>query len=297
MIRLVHAENLHHLPLPVGHRFPIGKYRRVHDALLEQGGDRMRFAPPANAEDLRLIHTPDYIAAVEHGTLAPGQLRRLGFPWSEALALRVRRSVGGTLAALAWAVEEGAAGHLAGGTHHAFADRCEGFCVFNDLAVAVRVAERDHGLRRTAIVDLDVHQGNGTAALFRGDPSVFTLSLHGQRNYPFTKEMGSLDVAFPDGCEDDTYLRALDEALEQVAAFAPELLLYQAGVDPLRGDRFGRLALSHDGLRRRDRRVYALARRLRVPLVVVLGGGYHPEEDQTVAAHVGVFEELIRSLD
>jgi acetoin utilization deacetylase AcuC-like enzyme len=297
MIRLVHAENLHHLPLPSGHRFPIGKYRRIHDALLAQGEARMRFAPPATTEDLRLIHTAEYVAAVQRGTLAPTQIRRLGFPWSETLALRVRRSVGGTLAALSWALTEGAAGHLAGGTHHAFADRCEGFCVFNDLAVAVRVAERDHGIRRVAIVDLDVHQGNGTAALFRGDPSVFTLSLHGQKNYPFTKETGSLDLALADGCDDPSYLRALDPALEQVAAFRPELVLYQAGVDPLRGDRFGRLALSHAGLRARDRRVYALARSLRVPLVAVLGGGYHPDEDQTVAAHVGVFEELINELD
>jgi acetoin utilization deacetylase AcuC-like enzyme len=297
MIRLVHAENLQHLPLPSGHRFPIGKYRRIHDALAGDGQDRLRFAPPATTADLQLVHTPSYVAAVQQGTLTTSSIRRLGFPWSETLALRVRRSVGGTLAALSWALEEGAAGHLAGGTHHAFADRCEGFCVFNDLAVAVRVAERDHGVRRVAIVDLDVHQGNGTAALFQDDPSVFTLSVHGQKNYPFAKERGSLDVALADGCDDESYLQALDPALEQVAAFRPELLLYQAGVDPLRGDRFGRLALTHAGLRQRDRRVYALARSLRVPLVVVLGGGYHPDESQTVAAHVGVFEELIQALD
>jgi acetoin utilization deacetylase AcuC-like enzyme len=291
--RLVYSENLYELKLPPAHRFPIGKYRRIYDALAIDHGERLALAPAAGTDDLTLVHHAAYVAAVRNGALPDVAVRRLGFPWSEALADRSRRSVGGTLAALAWAYGEGAAGHLAGGTHHAFADRGEGFCVFNDLAVATRVAQRDHGARRVAIVDLDVHQGNGTAALFAGDPQVLTLSLHGQKNYPFVKEPSSLDVGLPDGCEDEAYLAALDPSLERVEGFRPDLLLYQAGVDPLRGDRFGRLALSHEGLKRRDARVFALARKLGVPLVVVLGGGYHPDGQASVAAHVNVFKGLL----
>ena len=296
MARLVYSENLYELALPPRHRFPIGKYRRIHEALARDHAERLTLAPPATTEDLALVHSLSYIHAVRAGTLPDAAVRRLGFPWSEALADRSRRSVGGTLAALSWAYAEGAAGHLAGGTHHAFADRCEGFCVFNDLAVAVRVAQRDHGARRVAIVDLDVHQGNGTAALFAGDESVMTLSLHGQNNYPFKKESSTLDVAFADGCDDETFLAGLDPALEAVAGFRPDLLLYQAGVDPLRGDRFGRLALSHRGLSRRDDRVFALAGALGVPLVVVLGGGYHPEGEPSIVAHVNVFSGLLAAL-
>lgn len=296
MARLVYSENLYDLALPPAHRFPIGKYRRIHDALARDHAARLALAPPATTEDLALVHASPYVQAVRAGTLPIAAIRRLGFPWSAALADRSRRSVGGTLAAVTWAYAEGAAGHLAGGTHHAFADRGEGFCVFNDLAVAVRVAQRDHGARRVAIVDLDVHQGNGTAALFAGDEDVMTLSLHGQRNYPFQKEPGTLDVALPDGCDDETYLAALDPALEAVAGSRPDLLLYQAGVDPLRGDRFGRLALSHRGLAQRDQRVFRLARVLGVPLVVVLGGGYHPDGEPSVIAHVNVFTGLLASL-
>ncbi len=296
MARLVYSENLYDLALPPRHRFPIGKYRRIHDALARDHADRLSLSPPASAEDLALVHAPAYVQAVRAGSLSVAAVRRLGFPWSEALADRSRRSVGGTLSAVSWAYAEGAAGHLAGGTHHAFADRGEGFCVFNDLAVAVRVAQRDHGARRVAIVDLDVHQGNGTAALFQGDPHVLTLSLHGQKNYPFQKEPGTLDVALADGCDDETYLAALDPALEAVVGFRPDLVLYQAGVDPLQGDRFGRLSLSHRGLAARDARVFAMARHLAVPLVVVLGGGYHPDGEPTVAAHVNVFRGLLAAL-
>jgi acetoin utilization deacetylase AcuC-like enzyme len=185
---------------------------------------------------------------------------------------------------------------MAGGTHHSFRDRGEGYCVFNDLAVAIAVARRDHGVRRAAVVDLDVHQGNGTAALFENDRDVFTLSLHGAKNYPFRKERSSLDVELPDGCDDATYLRALDEALEHVSAHRPELLLYQSGVDALAGDRLGRLALTHQGLRARDRRVFDLARRRRVPVVVTLGGGYGRNPEATVEAHANVYRGLVESL-
>jgi acetoin utilization deacetylase AcuC-like enzyme len=294
-MRLFHS-NDDAIVLPEGHRFPARKYaaveaivRRAHPSLVE-GVDRASF------EDLALVHTPAYLAALAGGTLGDAAIRRLGFPWGDELVHRSRRSVGGTLAALAWAMVHGAAGHMAGGTHHAFADRGEGFCVFNDLAVATRVAQRDYGASRVAVVDLDVHQGNGTAALFADDPRVFTLSLHGERNYPFVKPRGSLDVALPDACDDATYLAALDPALEAVAAHRPDLLFFQAGVDPLVGDRLGRMALTHAGLAARDRRVFALARRLRAPLVVTLGGGYGRDLEATIAAHANVYLGLVDEL-
>lgn len=295
-MRLVFTENVHSLALPPGHRFPIGKYDLLHAQLEREVPGALVLGVPATWEDVCLAHDPEYVAAVRDGTLPPAAVRRLGFPWSESLVLRARRSVGGTLAALAWAMAFGAAGHIAGGTHHAFRDRGEGYCVFNDLAVAVVVARRDHGVRRACVIDLDVHQGNGTAAIFRDDPDVFTLSLHGARNYPFRKEQSSLDVALADGCDDAAYLAALGPALEAVAGFRPELLLYQAGVDALAGDRLGRLALSHEGLRRRDERVFALARALAVPLVVTLGGGYGADLARSVTAHANVYRGLVAAL-
>lgn len=284
------------LALPDGHRFPSGKYPKVWRALADRHPELVEHAPRAEWDEVGLAHAAGYVAELREGTLGVPAVRKLGFPWSEALVNRSRRSVGGTLAALRWAVIHGAAGHMAGGTHHAFADRGEGFCVFNDLAVAVHVARRDYGVGRIAVVDLDVHQGDGTAALFRGDASVFTLSLHGARNYPFRKEQSSLDVAFDDGTTDGAYLEGLDGALEAVVAHRPELLLYQAGVDALAGDRLGRLALTHAGLKARDARVFALAERLRVPLVVTLGGGYHRDVEASVEAHANVYRGLVDAL-
>jgi len=284
------------LPLPDGHRFPAGKYPKIWRALADRHPHLVELSPRAEWDEVALAHAPHYVASLRDGTLATPAVRKLGFPWSEALVNRSRRSVGGTLAALRWALIHGAAGHMAGGTHHAFADRGEGFCVFNDLAVAIHVARRDYAVGRIAVVDLDVHQGDGTASLFRADPGVFTLSLHGARNYPFRKEQSSLDVAFDDGTTDAAYLDALDHALVAVAAQRPELLLYQAGVDALAGDRLGRLALTHAGLQQRDARVFALAERLRVPLVVTLGGGYHRDVDASVEAHANVYRGLVDTL-
>lgn len=291
-MKLVHSDG-DPLTLPDGHRFPAGKYARVRELLEREHPRHVVAAPRADWSDLALVHDGTYLARVREGALEPGEVRRLGFPWSDGLVARSRRSVGGTLCALAWAFAEGAAGHMAGGTHHAFADRGEGFCVFNDLAVAIAVARRDHGVARVAVLDLDVHQGNGTAALLAGDPAVFTLSLHGAKNYPFRKERSSHDVELADGCEDAEYLAALDRALELVPPFRPELLLYQAGVDPLRGDRLGRLALTHEGLGARDRRVFELGRRLGVPLVVTLGGGYGRDLEATITAHANVYRGLV----
>jgi acetoin utilization deacetylase AcuC-like enzyme len=284
------------LALPEGHRFPAGKYPRIWRILSDEHPGLIELAPRAEWDEIGLAHDPGYIERLRDGTLPAPIVRKLGFPWSESLVNRSRRSVGGTLAALRWALIHGAAGHLAGGTHHAFADRGEGFCVFNDLAVAIHVARRDYGVGRVAVVDLDVHQGDGTAAMFKGDPSVLTLSLHGARNYPFRKEVSSLDVPLDDATGDAAYLEALDRALPAVRAHRPELLLYQAGVDALAGDRLGRLALSHEGLRARDARVFALAEELRVPLVVTLGGGYHRDVEATVQAHANVYRGLVAAL-
>jgi acetoin utilization deacetylase AcuC-like enzyme len=292
-MRLVYTENLHTLTLPPGHRFPVGKYDRIHAALAADHAELMMLGARATPEDITLVHDAGYVRAVLEGTLAGAAVRRLGFPWSDSLSLRSQCSVGGTLAALAWAAEHGAAGHIAGGTHHAFRDRGEGFCVFNDIAIAIRVAQRDHGLTRAAVIDLDVHQGNGTAAIFADDEDVFTLSLHAQKNYPFKKESSSLDVALADGTDDDAYLAALAPALERVHAHRPHVLFYQAGVDTLFGDRLGRMALTHEGLARRDAMVFALARRLGVPIVVTLGGGYGRDIERTIAGHVGVYQRLV----
>jgi acetoin utilization deacetylase AcuC-like enzyme len=271
----------------------MGKYARIRDELAREHPALVHEAPRASWDELGMVHGAAYLAALREGTLPPQDVRRLGFPWSEALVARSRRSTGGTLAALRWAMEHGAAGHMAGGTHHAFRDRGEGFCVFNDLAAAARLAMREHGVHRLAVVDLDVHQGNGTAALLRGEPGVFTLSVHGAKNYPFQKEVSSLDVELPDGCDDTRYLQALEGALDAVAAHRPELVLYQAGVDALAGDRLGRLALTHAGLRRRDERVFDLAVRLSVPLVVTLGGGYGRDIEASIAAHANVYRGLV----
>ncbi len=294
-MRLVYTENVHALMLPAGHKFPLGKYDRILSTLRREHDELVMLGAPATREDLELVHDPAYVSAVRDGTLGTSEVRRLGFPWSESLVTRATRSVGGTLAALSWAVSHGAAGHIAGGTHHAFRDRGEGFCVFNDIAVAIAVARRDHGLRRAAVVDLDVHQGNGTASIFAGDEDVFTLSLHAAHNYPFHKEQSSLDVGLPDRCEDATYLAALAPALERIEGFAPDVLFYQAGVDTLRGDRLGRMALTHEGLARRDAMVFALARKLGVPIVVTLGGGYGRDIDESVRAHAGVYLRLVQS--
>lgn len=294
-MRLVYTENLHGLVLPPRHRFPVAKYGRIVDALAREHGPLLQLGVPAAWDEVRLVHAPDYVARVRDGTLSEREVRRLGFPWSDALVTRSLRSVGGTLSALAWAMETGAAGHVAGGTHHAFRDRGEGFCVFNDIAVAIEVARRDHGVVRPAVIDLDVHQGNGTASIFAGDEAVFTLSLHNAHNYPFQKERSRLDVPLPDGCGDDAYLAALAAALEQLTAHRPDLVLYQSGVDCLGGDRLGRMALTMAGLRARDRLVYDWVRARRIPLVVTLGGGYHPAVEPSVEAHCNVYRGLVRA--
>jgi acetoin utilization deacetylase AcuC-like enzyme len=283
------------LPLPPAHRFPMPKYRLLRDRLAaEVPGIRLLPAPAASDGELALVHTPTYIAQVADGLLSEAQQREIGFPWSPAMAERARRSVGATIAAARAALAEGVASNLAGGTHHAAADKGAGYCVFNDAAVAARLMQAEwhrlHGARsllRVAVIDLDVHQGNGTAAIFRDDPSVFTLSLHGRHNFPFRKEPGDLDVDLPDGCTDDAYLAALDGALAALWARhgdrPPGLVFYLAGADPHENDRLGRLKLSADGLAERDRRVLDDCRRRGVPLVLTMAGGYGRDIHETVA--------------
>ena len=285
------------LPLPPGHSFPMGKYRllreAVHAALPEI---RVMPVEPATDGELALAHEPAWISAVAEGTTSAAQQREIGFPWSPAMVERARRSVGATIQAARTALfgGEGVAANLAGGTHHAYAHKGSGYCVFNDVAVASRLMQaemhrRRRELLRVWVIDLDVHQGNGTAAIFRDDPTVFTLSLHGQKNFPFRKEASDLDVELPDGCRDDAYLRALDDALDQAwrrqSAAPPGLAFYLAGADPHENDRLGRLALSREGLAERDRRVFARLAERRVPVAVSMAGGYNRDIDTTVAIH------------
>lgn len=284
------------LPLPAGHSFPMSKYRLLREAVQrELPGIRVHEAPPASDGELALVHTPHYVNAVSEGLLSPAQQREIGFPWSARMAERSRRSVGASIAAARAALAEGVAANLAGGTHHAFADRGSGYCVFNDVAVAARLMQaewhRAHGQRqrglRVLVIDLDVHQGNGTAAIFADDPTVFTLSLHGARNFPARKERSDLDVELPDGCGDADYLAALDAALAQVWGrlrdAPPQLAFYLAGADPHENDRLGRLKLSEAGLAARDQRVFDALHQRGIPVAISMAGGYGRELATTVA--------------
>lgn len=287
------------LPLPEGHRFPMAKYGRLRERLADElPGVQLGQALPASDGELALVHTPSYIAAIASGTLSPAAQREIGFPWSPAMAERARRSVGATIQACRDVIAgHGLAANLAGGTHHAYADKGSGFCVFNDVAVAARLMQAEHarrhrarGLLRVAIIDLDVHQGNGTARIFAHDPSVFTLSLHGAKNFPFRKEPSDLDVELPDGCGDVAYLEALERALEELEQrFEPGLVIYLAGADPHEGDRLGRLKLSFDGLETRDRRVMHWAWERRLPLAFVMAGGYGTDMEATIQVQMNTY--------
>jgi acetoin utilization deacetylase AcuC-like enzyme len=277
-------------PLPADHRFPIAKYALLREQVLAQGVVRaecMHDPPRAPREDLLLVHTADYVDRFTRGKLTPQEERRLGFPWSEALVERSYRAAGGTCEAARHALDHGTAMNLAGGTHHAFPDHGEGFCVFNDVAVAIRSLQRDGAIARAAIIDLDVHQGNGTHAIFAGDERVFTFSMHGTRNYPFKKVPGSLDIELADATGDDEYLSLLAEALPRVIAAAhPDLIVYLAGADPHEHDRLGRLSLTFDGLARRDSIVLEHCREVGLPVAVVIAGGYGIPIEDTVRVHV-----------
>jgi acetoin utilization deacetylase AcuC-like enzyme len=293
------------IELPSHHTFPIGKYRLIREQLLAEGTlspDELLEPTPAAATDVRLVHTDAYWDQLTSGTLPASLLRRMGLPWSEALVRRSRASVQGTLTAARIAIQDRVAVNLAGGTHHAFPDRGEGYCVLNDIAVAIRCLQRDAWMQRMAVIDCDVHQGNGTAAIFADEPDIFTFSIHGANNYPLVKVPGSLDIGVPDGIGNEEYLRLLDSSLPKILEdFRPGLAFYLAGVDPHERDRLGRLRLTHEGLCALDAMVLQACRDAGIPVVVTLGGGYGQDIADTVAAHCNtvrmarrVFDEMPR---
>jgi acetoin utilization deacetylase AcuC-like enzyme len=277
-------------PLPAGHRFPISKYALLRERVIADGivsAEHVHDPARVSRDDLRLVHTDDYIDRFTNGELTDAEVRRLGFPWSQALVERSYRAAGGTSEAARHALRDGIAMNLAGGTHHAFPDHGEGFCVFNDVAIAVRALQRDGRIERAAIVDLDVHQGNGTNAIFADDERVFTFSMHGARNYPFHKVAGRLDVELADYTGDDDYLDVLSKTLPRVLAESrPDLVVYLAGADPLASDRLGRLSMTFAGLARRDAMVIEQCKEVGIPVVITVAGGYAEPISDSVGVHV-----------
>jgi acetoin utilization deacetylase AcuC-like enzyme len=285
------------VPLPPGHPFPISKYPLLKELLVSEGtidaGDLIE-PQPLDLESAALIHTPEYLAKLGGPGLSVAEQRLLGMPWSDALWVRSRLAAGGTLLAARLALEDGLAANLAGGTHHAFADHGEGFCVLNDVAVAIAKLRREGLIERAVVLDLDVHQGNGTAAIFAEDDEVFTFSMHGERNYPLRKMRSSLDAPLRDGTGDEEYLESLRQHLPQALAAADaQLGFYLAGVDVAAGDRFGKLALTEEGIRRRDRYVIEIVRERDVPLAIVLAGGYAATRARTAELHAHAFREAV----
>jgi acetoin utilization deacetylase AcuC-like enzyme len=287
------------IDLPSGHRFPIAKYAMIREGVVASGAiARGDVHEPDRADrwTLDLVHARAYVDGIMDGTISPAETRRLGFPWSEQLRERSLRTARGTIEAARDALDRGAGVNLAGGTHHAFSAHGEGFCVFNDVAVAVRLLQREGRVRRVVVLDLDVHQGNGTAAIFADDPDVFTFSMHGAKNFPFHKERSSLDLELQDGTDDPSYLSLLTAHLDGVLEAAhPDIAFYLAGADPYRGDRFGRLTLSFDGLRDRDALVLDACSRRGIPIVLTMAGGYAQVLDDIVTIHCNTVAELRRA--
>ncbi len=280
------------IELPEGHRFPMQKYQMVREGLLAEKlftPDELIKPELPSRETMLLAHTSRYLTAVCEGTLEPKEVRRIGFPWSEALVRRSLASVGGCIEAAQEALRSGVSGCLAGGTHHANADWGEGYCVFNDIAVAVLKLFQENSIERAAIVDLDVHQGNGNSAILGSRDDTFIFSMHGEKNYPFQKVPSTLDIGLPDDTRDEEYLYLLEKALPRVFDFGPDIVFYQAGVDPLKEDLLGRLSLSQAGLAERDRMVLSACKRHGVPVALLLGGGYSRPVELTVEAHIQTY--------
>ena len=277
------------LPLPPGHRFPMEKYALLRERVLNEGiiiADQLHIPEPASITELARAHDPAYIERVLNGQLTSAELRRIGFPWSPQMVERSRRSAGATIAACRTALSEGVGVNLAGGTHHAFTDAGAGYCVFNDAAVAARAMQAEGRVRRIAIIDCDVHQGDGTAAILAGDETIFTFSIHGANNFPFRKQQSDLDIALPDATGDTAYLDALEWGIRQVFASArPELIIYLAGADPYYDDRLGRLSLTKAGLAERDRLIFSFCRAAGVPIAITMAGGYARQIVDTVDIH------------
>jgi len=288
------------LPLPEGHRFPMNKYSMLRERVERAdicGPGELRLPHAVTDEEILRAHNPDYLNKVVTGTLTDKEIRRIGFPWSERMVERSRRASGGTLDACRAALEEGISANLAGGTHHAFAGNGEGFCVLNDPAIAARALRAEGLLQRVAVLDTDVHQGNGTAAILHGDPHVFTFSIHGAKNYPFHKEESDLDVPLADGTDDDAFLAALSGPLDRVLELAAwDLAIFLAGADPFEDDKLGRLSVTKEGLARRDQMVLEACRKRGIPVAVTMAGGYAKDVEDTVDIHFQTIERAASML-
>lgn len=294
----VFHSNQYVIDLPDDHKFPIIKYAKIRERLIGEGTLRPEdISEPALAsrDEILLVHTPDYHDRFVAGQLTAREIRRLGLPWSESLVRRSRFSVAGTVAAAHQALTDRISANLGGGTHHAFADHGEGFCVFNDIAIAINLLRSKGLIHRAAVIDCDVHQGNGTAAIFADEPEVFTLSLHGEKNYPLVKQQSTIDVGLADGTQDEEYLNVLQENIVPVFEhFRPDIIFYQAGVDPLHSDRLGKLALTHEGLQQRDEIILTACQVHALPCVITMGGGYGKNVDDTVEAHCNTIRTACR---
>lgn len=276
------------VPLPAGHRFPMPKYARLHQCIAEAHLPGVVLTPSVAASDEQImrVHSAEYLQRFQCGELTGREMRRIGFPWSPELVTRSQYAVGGTVDACRAALSDGLAVNLAGGTHHAYPDHGEGYCVFNDVAIATRAMQAEREANRVVILDCDVHQGNGTAVIFAGDPTVFTFSVHGAKNFPFHKELSDLDIALPDGSGDEAFLEAVRVGVIQAVELAQaDLAIYIAGADPFVGDRLGRLAMTKAGLAERDRWVLAHCRQRGLPTAIVMGGGYARQVEDVVDIH------------
>ena len=284
------------LPLPSGHRFPMEKYSRLRELVGTLPNLELLEAPSVSDTQILYAHDPHYLLKVIKGNLSADEQKEIGFPWSEKMVERSRRSAGATIAAAKTATREGISGNLAGGTHHAYRNLGSGFCVFNDSAITARVLQKEINPKlKVAIIDLDVHQGNGTASILQHDASIFTLSIHGENNFPFKKESSDLDIGLPDGCDDQTYLQSLSQSLDQLDdRFHPDFVIYLAGADPHEGDRLGRLKLSNDGMRLRDAAVFEYALDRQIPVAFSMAGGYGKEIESTIAIHFQTIQTALQ---
>jgi acetoin utilization deacetylase AcuC-like enzyme len=285
----IFSTDQYQITLPEGHKFPVSKYGILRDLIEKEGLFQLEQAAQAEAEIVALAHEPAYVVGFMQGSLPAQAIRRIGLPWSQLLVQRAFASVGGTISASLQAMEHGWGATLGGGTHHAFRSEGAGFCVFNDIAVAIQFLRHRGLVRRAAVIDLDVHQGDGTAEIFKDDPDVFTLSMHGESNFPFRKKQSRLDVPLPDGVEDEEYLHRLDEVLPAAFGSRPDIVFYQSGVDPLASDSLGRLSLTPQGLIERDRMVFRTARRFGAPFVLTSGGGYSRPIELSAHAHASTY--------
>jgi len=284
------------LPLPEGHRFPMEKYKKLRDLVSQLAGVYLENAPSVTDTQILYAHDASYLIKVLQGSLSPQEQQEIGFPWSTQMVERSRRSAGATLAAAKIALKEGVAANLAGGTHHAYRNKGSGFCVFNDSAIAARALQKEiHPRLKVAIIDLDVHQGNGTASILENDPSIFTFSIHGENNFPFSKEVSDLDIGLPDGTGDEFYLAALHQGLEKLEGqFKPDFIIYLAGADPHEGDRLGKLSITKNGMGQRDQCVFQFALDRQIPIAFSMAGGYGKEIQSTVDIHFQTIQTALQ---